>query len=644
MESTLRLFKALPVTRKVSDEVAFASPAYQSISKGTMKNGFVFAPSVMLEHDLDSMKFVNDIYGRNSEELNSAFHKSWAKVRDASIEQMVVEQLWHYLTTYGAQSFGFFDEKNIFIPAEQLDAPQLDEGLRLVVIRGLTKDELRLELSTLLHSGVALSQQTVNDAVEVAKFVGFSEVDFHGIRNKEVRTALYDHLGIAPSNPEEFLRFVVFKATGKTLLIKSPELINELKNRDNSDVEKFFANANKERLASIFYRYKPIFLALRTTPLLKRIVNRVRRLAVEHHKPMPEDYLNTVTAKISNGTTLRLREFLDALDEANTFRKVRLAYALKFRLSSPESVLYRVRNGKSWATDFEFNSDNDWVVTSALSLVLDSIAADLGSKVFGKKVFIPAGLKYALPATEKQFTGNLPSGTCIEVTDNMVVGVHWTNLPDNGAKDAWHRGIDLDLSLTNATGKIGWDGAYRDNQNGVLFSGDITNAPLPNGATEVFHVNASARGSWLLNLNYYNYRPDTEVPFKIVVGQDSQRNIGRQYMIDPNKLVALSNSSIDVKQKTLGVIQADDNGTRFYFAESGFGSGISSRHTDATEHARKFLLGYYTDAIYLNDVLKMAGAEIVQSPDGADIDLSWESIDKTTIIDLLTPQPELATV
>lgn len=639
MESTLRLFKAMPVTRGVPNDVAFASPAYRSISKGTMKNGFVFAPSVMLEHDLDSMKFVNDIYGRNSEELNSAFHKSWQKVRDASIEQLVVEQIWHYLSTYGAQAFGVFDEKNIFIPAEAFDSPQLGDGIRLVVIRGLTKDELRLELSTLLHSGVALSQQTVDDVVEVAKFVGLSEVDFHGIRNKEVRVALYDHLGIAPSNPEEFLRFIIFKATGKTLLIKSPELINELKNRDNSDLEKFFANANKERLASVFYRYKPIFLALRTTPLLKRIVNRVRRLAVEHHKPMPEDYLNTVTARINNSTPVRYGEFTDALAQANTFRKIRLAYALNFRLSDPESVLYRVRNGKSWATDFKFDKNNQWVAYNGLKLVLQSIADDIAPNVAGKKVFIPAGLKYALPATEKQFTGNLPSGTCIEVDDNMVVGVHWTNLDGQCGKGS--HGIDLDLSLTNAHGKIGWDGAYRDDQNGVYFSGDITNAPLPNGATEVFHVNAQARGSWLLNLNYYNYRPDTEVPFKIVVGQDSQRNFGRQYMIDPNKLAALSNSSIDVKQKTLGVIEADDNGTRFYFAESGFGSGISSRHTNAAEHARKFLLGYYTDAIYLNEVLEMAGAEIVSSLDGADIDLSWESIDKTTILDLLTPQPEL---
>jgi hypothetical protein len=57
------------------------------------------------------------------------------------------------------------------------------------------------------------------------------------------------------------------------------------------------------------------------------------------------------------------------------------------------------------------------------------------------------------------------------------------------------------LSLQNADGKLGWDGSYRDGCNEIYFTGDLTDAPKPNGAAELFHIGSQARGSWLMNLN-----------------------------------------------------------------------------------------------------------------------------------------------
>jgi hypothetical protein len=45
----------------------------------------------------------------------------------------------------------------------------------------------------------------------------------------------------------------------------------------------------------------------------------------------------------------------------------------------------------------------------------------------------------------------------------------------------------------------------------------------------------------------------------------------------------------------------------------------------------------YTNAISLNDVLVQAGAELVDDVADADIDLSVEAIDKTSLIALLSP-------
>lgn len=629
MQSTIRLFKVLPVDSHDNANKHLTTEA--DLAKETLAKGFIFAPDVLAQyHDFTHIKdLVNQAYGRSSEQLNATFHKSFAKVRDASMQQLVFEQMIHYLTTYGAEHQGVFSHEGVFIPAEQLDAPELKYGLRIVVIRGLTKEELKVELMKLLTSGIALAERTLADVLDVATFVGVDENDLALIKNKEAKSALYDYLGLVPKSPVEFLRFVVFRSTDKTLLIKNKALIQQIKDQKNLDVARYFDTYEKEvglqHLAQIFYRYKPIFLAFRTNSKMKKSINKIRRLAVVNHKPMQEDLLNTITARLKTNKKPEMGQFEQALIGANTFRKIRLAYALKFRTTDADSILYRVRNGKSYAK--EFNFENKKGAEIIYGIILKSIINDIRPNVEGKTIFIPKGLKYGLPATEKQFTGNLPTGTYVEVHEDMVAGIHWENVDRNR--------IDLDLSISNNIGKIGWDAAYRDGNQDIQFSGDITDAPKPNGASELFHVGGTARGSWLMNLNYYNFNDDVDVPFKILVGQESRENIEKNHTIDPNKIVALSNSVMDVKQKTLGLIVADENSTKFYFAEAEFQKGISARHTAAAEQARKYLLNYYTDSIILNDVLKLAGATIVEEPQDGALDLSFESVDKTTILWLL---------
>lgn len=624
MESTLRLFKALPVDNKKTAE----NP---ELMKKTLAKGFIFAPEVIANYPDTTRLFelVDKSFGRGTEELNQTFHKSFAKVRDASMQQLIFEQIIHYLTTYGAERLGVYNSDSVYIPNEQLDAPELKDGIRLVVIRGFTKEELKTKLMELLAAGVALKEKTVDDVLDVASFVGLDEDDVDKVKNKEVKSALYDYFGIVPSKPIEFLRYVVYRSTNRTMLIKNRALVGQINDRDNMDVARYFDLYEKEfglsRLAEIFNRYKPVFLAFRTNTKLKKTINKIRRLAKTNHKPMEEDVLNSVTARLRHNHKLPEGQFETALANANTFRKIRLAYALKFRTTDADSVLYRVRNGKSYAKEFGFSNKSG--AQKTLDIVMESIVKDIAPNVEGKKIFIPMGVKYGLPATEKQFTGELPSGTYVEVTEDMVAGIHWENVPRNR--------IDLDLSIQNAEGKIGWDSHYRDSENGIEFSGDITDAPKPKGASELFHIGSGARGVWIMFVNYFNYDPAIEVPFKILVAHEKPANIENNYTLDPNNIIAQSNTVIDVKMKNLGIIVADENNIKFYFAESDLGQSISARGTEYAEQARKYLLNYYTDSIVLNDVLVAAGAELVDEVSDAEIDLSPESIDKTSILALL---------
>ena len=125
-----------------------------------------------------------------------------------------------------------------------------------------------------------------------------------------------------------------------------------------------------------------------------------------------------------------------------------------------------------------------------------------------------------------------------------------------------------------------------------------------------------------------------------MVTHESPRNLTKNYVVDPNNIVALANSEIGVHQTVLGIVSATDEHTRFYFSESQFESGISARNTEASEQARKFLLNNYQNSISLNDLLVEAGATIVTEMAEDVVDLSPEAIDKTSIIELLTPVEE----
>lgn len=629
MESAIRLFKSVLVEK--NNKGRSKSKRLASM-KETIGYGFVFSPTVIANYTTAELKRLSGIIQKQltltAQQMNNSFHKSWQKVRDASMEQLVLEQIIHYFTTYGFEKLGIYDKDSVYIPSEELDIPELDEeGLRLVVIQGLTEEELTDRLLELLGLGVALADDTIKDVLDVATFVELSEDQVEGVKNKEVRVALYDYLDMFPENPVEFLRYMVYKATDETLLIKNDATIEKIRSQKNLSALKLLKKYKKrcglERLAEIFYRFKPLFLAFRSSSSLKTVINRIRKLAPANHKPMPEDFLNTVTAKIGSGDRISGPRLAKELDKVNMFRKIRLAYALKFRTKDVDSIVYRVRNGKSYATDFQFDYQEE--AQRVLDLVLKSIAKNMDVK--GKKIHIPEHMEYSLPATEKQFTGYFPSGSCVVLPKDMIVGIHWDNVDG-------HR-IDLDLSLTSLSGKVGWDASYQTEGGKVLFSGDVTDACDEDGASELFYVKKQEPQAFIMMVNYYNQHEGVPVPFKILVGHQKVTRLTQNYTIDPNNVVAMASTKIDEKQKMLGLLVTDTDECRFYFVEGAVGKSITT-YSDAPyiTQSREYMLAYYRNSIRLDDVLVKAGAKLVDAED-ADIDLSPERLEKDTILNLV---------
>ncbi len=646
--STLKLFNGIPVrTQKKRNPT-------QKICEETINHGFIFSPQVVgnnTDKELRAMiNIIADEIGLTPEQMNSTFHKSWKKVRDAPYFQLLVEQAFHYMTTYGYERMGVYDKNQVFIPNERFDIPELEGGLKLVVIQGYTISQLKEKILKMLNSGMAL--KSIDEAVEVAKYCKLSDDEVLRLNNKEVRVRLYHELDLVPEDPTDFLRLVLFETTEKTLLINNlgtTKLIKESKTDNAGIFLQYDEDFGYKRLAEIFQRFKPLFIAFKASETMIPIINKISHLSNKYHRTMKQSLLNNITAMIKKGIPIYPSKLNTELDKVNIFRKIRLAQSLKYRMTGNKSIMYKIRNGKAFATEMEFTNIND--AEKVYDIIIKSITKDL-KHLKGKEFYIPEHLTYSLPATEKQFTGNIPSGSYITVGKDMIFGVHWDNVEAPNRRNSEHdqyltsydygddthngkRRIDLDLhGMALNAGHVGWNAQYRSGNRSLIFTGDITDPP-EEGASELFYINKDYEDTVLLTLNYYNFDPSLPVPFKIMVAEEHPNSFGTNYTINPNNMKCIVKSVIDVKQKVIGLGTVKNGECRFYFSETALGDSRAIRGGKYVNIARDYLANYATNQITFNEILEKVGAKIVTEPTKKSIDLSIEALQKDTFINLL---------
>lgn len=606
------------------------------------------------------------LYGKDGKKWNQCFHKGFSVVANSSIEELVFQQIIHYFTTYGFESLGIYNSDRVYIPREQLEIPELEKDIEMVIIKPLTAQEISDKIMTLLTSGIALSKDTIASIMVLSDFI--SKDNFASVKNREVKIALYDKYNLVPSNPDEFLRYLIYKTTGSTLKIQNSELITRIKNCDKAKaLELFNKYENMKLLASIFLRNKNLFLAYKVSKNdmryvwtnqdvrinLNKKINKLRKLAIKNHKAIGLGLLDKIT---DTNIQVPLNDLINALDNASIFREIRIFNSLNYRATNPESIVYKIRNGKTYVSKLEHLSYfSGSILNERRNIVFDHLKNRVKNKVEGKAICIPKNIVYAAPTSEKQFNDNFPFGSYIELPrgENLVYGVHWQNISKN--ENEIER-VDLDLHQVNKHSMFGWDTSYRDDGKNILFSGDMTDAPLPDGATELFYVgNNYGHGAFLITLNMFTNNTE-DVPFEFVIAKG---NVEDKKCIDPNNILTSVNMTVkkDERQKVVGFIVIGET-IKFYFND--FSAGKSCPTTsvdDVITGMFDYLSNYSKTQLKLNDLLKEAGAIITDTPkikitkvtlipDGTsyealeeqdvNIDLSINSITKETIIDLLS--------
>jgi len=617
IDATLRLFNAVQVDFKQEFEIP------QFIFERTIKHGYLIDPSILPDRDI--LRAIERVVGISGEKANAAFHKSWSVIQNKSMESLITHQIIHYITTYGFKELGIYSEDTVYIPHEILDFPDIKDDIPLIAIKAMNRDEI-LERIISLGSGIAIAKETLYDIMSIISFNKYDVSLVENISNRELITMLHSYYCIAPTDPMGFLRHLIYQLTRESLLIKNDDLIKKIKKSDGIFLDKMLKDA-PHNLASIFFRFKPLFLAMKSISRNKTFFNQLRKKANKLHIPMSEDYMNSITSQIKLNK-LDIELFAEKLKNTSIYRKVRLSYNLNYRLNSENSIVYRIRNGKGWATHFNWGKELEAKTQQALNIILASIADDIREKVNGKTIFIPANVHYALPSSEKQFIGHIPIGSWISVPNDLIVGIHWTNTKMGST--------DLDLSLIGEQSKIGWDSEYKSEEGNILFSGDVTDAPLPHGASELFYIKEGLPEPQIIMVNNYNYEPEDPVNYKIIAAHKNAKNFDKNYMVNVKNIVFSANMTISEEENVLGLIININDENRIYFANVSVNDSITSSRNLHTMHARRYLIATTINSISLSKIFKIAGATVVhKTPDEGEFwDLSPEKLTKNTFIDL----------
>lgn len=570
--------------------------------------GVIVEPSA--SHAITEIKKFLDSKKLTGQQLNATFHKSWKVIQESSREELFIHQILHYITTYGTG----FQSSFVYLPNEELDVPQVET--KFLVIRGLTKDEIVEKALDLFKSGVALKQDTIIDVLELLNEFGYQFTGSEVIKNKEALMYICKQKDIVPTDPTEFVRYLIYLATGNTLLIKNKDIYTKIRLMAKDQkyyVNRAFSNCHVESLAEVFNRFKPIFLTFKQTleGESAKVINKISRLSKSLHVPMKTNILNNIAA-CSVAELFDQKENL--VKNANFFQLARCLQFLKQSVNVDAKV-YNIRNGKSWVENV---TPNDKWYGRKMVMLQDIISQKFSNNLKGKKIYIPNGVFYALPTSEKMFVGNVPMGSMFLTKDPIAMGVYWEN--EGGARD-------LDLSSV-ALNKVGWNSRYNYGDGNVLFSGDMTDAT--NGATEYIRVK-DADDDYLILNNVYSGNEKGSI-FNIIIGKGA--NINKDYMMNPNDVWFTTQTETIQRQTVVGLITKHGKDNAAIVLNFASGANQISTSGGKNDIMRRALVQRWKNCFHVNDLLEFCGAVIVDSPEDCDVDLTPSSLEKDTILNL----------
>lgn len=548
----------------------------------------------------------NELYGFDATKMNSTFWKRFSDVESKSELELRLHQLVHYISTYGrgivGQKTGSLNQQ---YEPEFLNHIDLEIKHELVYIAAYTPAEIEQKIKNMLTSGMALKQETINALINIIKVNSFNIDYVDDISNREFMCILCKELDLVPKNFDEFARCLNYIITGNTMLVLQNEGTYRAIdaglgswNENATITRQAIANAIIEyeatfgikSIAANIRRYHDFFVLIHKNLRIreaKRILNRAFKLSknpsLRHKRNKP--ILDNV---LSNSNSLgRIR---DAASRATIYKLIKVINTMSLEDTTPK--LYRIRNGKSY---FKTNDKAEKVKQIMIDEIKDRLG-DWSDKVF----YIPEGVDYALPTSEKTFVGAMPYLSSYEFTsENAVAGI------------AWEKECDLDLHMRFIDGtSIGFNSYHK--HGGIMFSGDMTHTNRYHYAAEFLKITQDEfETPAIINVNDFSGGKDAKIDVFVGSARDLDTRSSQGVATQLGENSFLFKDKMNTRNKNLMVVCPTDNGFKTIFVGFDFGNKIVSVADNASKKLTELLIKQADTAFSLKDLIELLGGEII---------------------------------
>ena len=643
----LKLITMFNVAPKASEDEKLS---FEKVNAESAKYGWIIHPDCCSKTVLEWIKAEAKV------NYNKTFYAKWEDITSKTRFELLVDQLIHYATTYGT---GFTAGQG-YVPNQEADVEIPYKSFK--VIMPATEEEIYNRCIKMLQSGIALESETLNILIDyIVKENRYTKygLNIDSIKNKEAIIMLMDVTNIYGTDPFNMLRYFVFKATGKAMLIKDRRTIQTIK--ENAEKVNFTRLSETECniLASVFYRFKPLFLAFKHTadqgsakvfkneafrkaasklkaavtscPTNASVINHIRRLAVKAHKPFTPGFWETILTEEKS-----LTEVADRLakDKITNFKKITLMQGILAKLQNASGKMYVIRNGKMWVREDapQVSQSMNSYLMRVYGMLEDSIVQSIKGKAC--VVRYPKNVNLTVPTSEKNFIGNYPFGTSVDMgEDHNVIGIYWRN--EWGTRD-------FDLHLADIDGySYGWNAGYTDGSNKIIFSGDMTNAEPE--ATELFYISKNCPDG---KVSVSQFSGATKSQFKFFVAREDRSNMkdrvyGHGYgscgkscpMCDPNNIKAEFIIPVDNERDKQCALIVDN---RVYLMDLTQGGGRVPNQKYAQVYIEN-LKNKCRSFVDLKPILEKSGFTFVEDGDEkTEVALDLTQLSKDTLIDLFS--------
>ena len=437
-------------------------PDYKSLLDLAVKKGYIVHESCNTN---EVKQFLDTKPDRK--DFTQTFYKTWTDIKEMSRYEQFVDQIVYYYTG--------FNPNNLV----ESELPKvLFENLKPIL--PITAEEACAKCEDMLASGIALAKDTIHAIFDIFDKCKYEMLNINKIKNREARIIAFKRLNKIPTDPNEFLRYLIYLVTEDTMLIKNRETLSKI-TKSAIDVSALINSFGIAKLSSIYGRYKLIFMAFKhanknniacinkLTKKSKKSQNKSAKLADD------SNYFQTLLA-VSGKEEEPLDEVKLGvkLTELNNYKKIALLETINMYLMLNQNYrVFTIRNSKIWVKlsnktekkeDLKTKSTKKQVLTFPLpfkayntskkpfalkntdrlnkiyAIIYESLVANLRNKYLHanvKSFRLPEKCTLTAPKSEKAFIGEYPFGSSLSLTNSdLVIGISW-DVEDNAR--------DLDL-------------------------------------------------------------------------------------------------------------------------------------------------------------------------------------------------------